>query len=379
MGRQTDRFYEAIRKSHTIISWIDVISPDQEIIRLPAIDGQVDVDRTAAHRRKLSCQCIDPLGIVTPRTEGELLTPYGTELRAYRGVRYSDAEDDYEVCSLGVFRLSRSSITDNNTGSPTISLEGFDRSRTIARDKFKVPYVIEPGTNVMQAIKDLAKMTFADCEFDAITSPMETSAPLLYEAGGDPWEAMYKLGVSLGCEVYFDVDGRLAILPPHDLNALPAPDFTYVEGQGNIMLDLSREYSDEGVFNGIIVTGESVGDELPPVRDEAWDENPTSPTYRYGPYGEVPGFITDNLAKTEDECKAIARAQLALSLGAAAKLGITGVVNPSYEAGDVVRVKREKAKVDGLYAVDTFSVPLRSNTQTLSLREQRPDNDNPSS
>lgn len=379
MGRQTDRFYESIKKSHRVISWVDVIAPDQEVVRLPALDGQVDVDRSAAVRRKLTASCIDPTGLVTPREKGELLTPYGTELRAYRGVRYGDDPDDYEVCPLGVFRLSKSGITDNNTGSPTISLEAFDYSRTISRDKFKTPYAIDANVNVMDALKDIVKRTFPDVQFDTISSVMTTVAPILYQANADPWEAVSFLARSMACEVYFDVEGRLVVAPPHDINALPSPNFTYVEGQSNTMLDLTREYSDEGVFNGVIVTGESMGDELPPVRGEAWDENPTSPTYRHGPYKEVPTFITDNLAKTEEECTAIAQSQLALVLGASAKLGATGIVNPSYECGDIVRVKRDKAKVDGLYTIDTFSVPLRSATQTLGMREQRPANDNPSS
>lgn len=379
MARQTDRFYEAIKKSHQVISWVDVIAPDQEVVRLPAIEGQVDGDRTAAYRRKLSAQCIDPTGLITPRTEGEILTPYGTELRAYRGIRYSADPDDYEVSPLGVFRLSRSSITDNNAGSPTILLEAFDRARTVSRDKFKTPHTIVANRNAMEALKEIVKFTFADVQFDAITSAVTTTGPLLFDAGSDPWEAITKLAISMGCEAYFDVEGRLAVLPPSDINALPSPDFTYIEGEGNTMLDLSREYSDEGVFNGIIVTGESVGDQLPPVRGEAWDENPSSPTYRFGSYGEVPGFITDNLAKTVEQCEQIARAQLSLILGRASRLNITGIVNPSYECGDIVQVKRDKAKVNGLYAVDAFSVPLRANTQTLSLREQRPANDNPAS
>lgn len=377
MGRQTDLFYESIRKSHRIISWVDVIAPDQETIRLPAIDGQVDVDRSAAFRRKLSVACIDPTGRITPRNDGEILTPYGTELRAYRGVRYSDEEDDYEVSPLGVFRLSKSSITDNNAGSPTIQLEAFDRARTISRDKFKIPYFIAAGNSAMAALKAIAKETFPALQFDAISSAVNTTAPLLYEAGGDPWEAMYALAVSMGCEVYFDVDGRLAVLPPSDINALSSPDFTYIENQGCSMLDLSREYSDEGVYNGIIVTGESIGDQLPPVRGEAWDDNPNSPTYRYGSYGEVPGFITDNLAKTTDQCQAIAKAQLNLVLGKASQLDITGIVNPSYECGDIVQVRREKSRVDGLYAVDAFNIPLRSATQSLVLRELRAANVNP--
>ncbi|WP_189951483.1 DUF5047 domain-containing protein [Streptomyces roseolus] len=352
-----------------------MIGPDQELIRLPATDGQVDVDRSAAVRRKLSCQCIDPLGLLTPRDEGELLTPYGTELRAYRGIEYSDGTQ--EVCKLGTFRLSKSSISDSNTGSPVIQLEAYDRARTVQRDKFKVPYTIASGTNAMTALKDIIKMTFPAIQYDTITSTVTTTAPLLFDAGSDPWEAVYQLARSMGCEVYFDVEGRLAVLPPSDLNALPSPDFTYVEGQGNVMVDLSKEFNDENAFNGVIVTGESIGDQLPPVRGEIWDDNPTSPTYRLGPYGEVPVFITDNLAKTEEQCKAIARAQLNLILGAASRIAITGIVNPSYECGDIVRVKRAKSKIDGLYSVEAFSIPLRAGTQALTLREQRPTNVNP--
>lgn len=372
MGRQTDRFYEAIRKSHTIVSYVDVIAPDQEVIRLPALDGQVDVDGTAQYRRKISVECIDPTGSVTPRSAGELLTPYGTELRAYRGIQYSPDPEDVEVCPLGVFRLSDADISDSNGGSPTIRLEAFDHSRTIARDKFKTPHVIPSSTNALAALKDIVKQTIPDVLYDAISSPVVTTAPLLFDAGSDPWEAVIRLARSMGCQAYFDVEGRLAILPPHDVNALPSPDFTYVEGEGCTMLDLSRRYSDEHAYNGVIVTGEAIGDDLPPVRGEAWDENPNSPTYRHGPYGEVPTFATDELAKTNDQAATIAKSTLAVILGASSRIGITAITNPSYEVGDIVRVKRARSGVDGLYALDSFTVPLRSGTQSLTLRELRP-------
>ncbi|MFF8831392.1 DUF5047 domain-containing protein [Streptomyces sp. NPDC015131] len=368
MARQTDRFYETIRRSHDYFSYVDVISPDLETIRLPAVSGSVDIDRTAAVRRKLTCSSVDPLGVLTPREDGEVLTPRGTELRAYRGVRYPDGTE--EVCPLGVFRLSKASISDTTGGSPTIDLECFDRSRTIARDKFTVPYTIASGTNVLTAIKHIVQRTFPAAQYDAITSTLTTTAPLLFDAGNDPWEAVTQLATSMGCEIYFDVEGRLVIAPPEDINALPAPDFTYIEGDGCTMIDLSRVYSDEPGHNGVIVTGESPGDEKPPVRGEAWDMNPTSPTYRFGPYGEVPMFHSDNLVKTNEEAQAVAQGILAAVLGASSQLSITATVNPSYEAGDVVEVRRDRSGVAGLYSVDAFNVPLRDGTQSLTLRQR---------
>lgn len=370
MARQTDEFYAEIRRSHTVISYVDVIGADLEIIRLSAIDGEVNVDGTAEFRRKLSVNCVDPTGRLTPRTEGEILTPYGTELRPYRGIRYADGET--EVCPLGVFRLSKSDVSDVSSGPPTIKLEAFDRSRVVARDKFIVPYVIAVGTNVLTAIKEIVQQTFPDAEYDSISTTMLTTAPMLFDAGDSPWAAVSTLATSIGCQIYFDVEGRIAIVPPDDINSLPAPDFSYIEGQGCIMTDMTRVYTDEPGFNGVIVTGESVGDELPPVRGEAWDMEPTSPTYRYGPYGEVPMFHTDPLVKTAEQAATVANGLLAGRIGSSSQLGITAGVNPSYEAGDVVQVVRPRSGVSGLYALDAFNVPLKHDgTQGLSLRERR--------
>lgn len=373
MATQTDEFYRRLRFSHEVVSYVDVIAPDQETKRLLTLDGDVSCDRTAQVRRSLSCRVVDPTGEITPRNTGEILTPYGTELRPYRGIRWRDKDGLHEeICPLGVFRLSRSSIGYKADGTSDISLEAYDRSRTIQRDKFTAPYAVQANTNILTAIKEIIKRTFPGAQYDAITTTRTTTATMLLDTGSDPWEACTQLAASIGCEIYFDVLGRVVIAPPPDIHALPAPDFSYFDSDGGHFIDLGRDFSDEQGYNGVVVTGETPGDEKPPVRGEAWDDSPTSPTYRYGDYGEVPMFITDNTAKTPEDCEKIAKAQLALLLGAPASLSMTALVNPSYEAGDVVSVKLERAGVDGLYGIDAFNVPLAgSATQRLALRERR--------
>jgi hypothetical protein len=374
VGTQTDEFYERIRRSHTVVSYVDMIAPDQEARRLQVLDGEVQADRTAQVRRSLHCRIVDPTGEITPRATGEVLTPYGTELRPYRGIKWQNNDGTWseEICPLGVFRLSKSSITYKADGTSDITVEAYDRSRTIQRDKFIKPYVVDANTNILTAIKEIVKRTFPDVQYDAISTTLTTTAPMLLDTGADPWEVLNQLAKSMGCEIYFDVLGRLVIAPPPDIAANPAPDFTYIEDDGCTMIDLARDFSDENAFNGVIVTGESPGDEKPPVRGEAWDDSPASPTYRYGDYGEVPLFVTDNTAKTEEDCIKIAKAELALILGRPAALSITATVNPSYEAGDVVQVRLARSGVDGLYGVDAFNVPLAgSATQRLALRERR--------
>lgn len=374
MATQTDDFYYRIRRSHQVVSYVELVSADQESRLLKVLEGEVSCDRTALVRRGLTCRLVDPTGEITPRETGEILTPYGTELRAYRGIKWKNDDGTWseEICPLGVFRLAKSSITYKADGTSDISVEAYDRSRTVQRDKFLAPYAIEAGTNILTAIQEIIKRTFPGIEYDAITTTLTTTAPMLLDTGSDPWEACTGLAKSMGCEIYFDVTGRLAVVPPPDIAAQPAPDFTYIEGDHCTMIDLARDFNDEQGFNGVVVTGESPGDEKPPVRGEAWDDSPTSPTYRYGDYGEVPMFLTDNTAKTEEDCIKIAKAELALIVGRPASLSITALVNPSYEAGDVVQVKLNRAGVDGLYGLDAFNVPLTgSATQRLALRERR--------
>lgn len=371
MPRVSDRFVNELRQSHQIAVFVMVKGVNQEEVRLPVVDGNVTVDRTAATRRACSVRCVDPHGDLTPTEAGSLLTPYGTEIRPFRGVVFPDGTE--EVHPLGVFRIAKASIADTTGGSPEISIESFDFSRTVARDKFVEPHVIDEGTSIIQAIKEIVELTIPDAEYD-LTGDEEraTTSPLFYDAGADPWEAVTELAASLGSEIYFDTVGTVVIAPPTDIDALPSPEFTYVEGQGCTMLDLDQVYSDEKAFNGVIVTGESPGDELPPARGEAWDEEPTSPTYRFSPYGEVPVFHSDNLIKTDEEAQDVAEQMLRGFLGVSTQLSLTSTVHPALEAGDVVEVRRARSHVSGLFAVDAFNVPLdKAGTQQLSVRQKR--------
>lgn len=370
MARASERLLNEIRGSHEVYAYIDVISPTQETLRLPATGGEVSCDRTAEIRRACRATCIDPTGLLVPESQASLLTPYGTILRPYRGVRYTDGTT--EVVPLGVFRLSKSNVDDSTGGSPDIKLEAFDLSRTVQRDKFTEPYVIPEGTNLIDAIKSILARTFDEINYDAISTTRTTTAPKLYDVGDDPWKACSDLATSLGCEIFFDVEGWVVIAPPVDIDALPSPDFAYIEGDRCVMTSLSRSFTDEPGYNGVVITGESPGDELPPVRAVAWDEEPTSATYHLGPYGEVPMFITDQTIKTAEDAQSTADQLLRNLLGFSSGLTVTGIVNPSYEAGHVVQVERARSRVTGLYAVDAFNIPLRAaDLQSLTLRAKR--------
>lgn len=366
----TAEFLREIRRSHHVYSYVDVISPNLEVVRLSATGGGVTEDATAAVRRRCTLTIVDADGDLTPKRAEDLLTPYGTELRPYRGVVYADGTA--EVMPLGVFRLSQVDVDDSVGGSPDIRIEGFDRSRTVDRDKFIEPYTVAAGTNLITAIKDVLARTYPDLEYDSITTTMTNTAPLIFDANKSPWEAATSMAKSLGCELYFDATGRVVIAPPIDIDALPAPAFTFIEGKGCTMTNLQSKFTDEPGFNGIILTGESVGDEEPPVRAVAWDEDPTSPTYHLGPYGEVPDFVTDANVKTEGEAESAARALLQGRLGFSDQLSLTAWPNPALNASDVAQVERERTGASGLYTIDSITIPMAArDTSSIVLRRKR--------
>lgn len=317
ISRATERFIKEIQSSHTVVSYIDVISPDNEVRRLVATDGSVSVDKTASIRRTGSATCIDPFGTFVPSGNQGILTPFGTIVRPYRGIRYTDGTE--EIYPLGVFRLSGAKFVQSSTSAASsgvrISLTYSDRSREVARDKFTNIYTIPTGTNLLSAIKLILGRTFDDLQYDSISTTMATSAPKVYKASDDPWEAVTDLAKSMGCEIYFDVEGWVVISPPVDVDSLPSPDFSYAEGPNCSMTELTSEYADEPGFNGVVVEGSSPGDEKPAVRAEAWDMEPSSPTYRKGPYGEVPDFITDTNVKTVAEAQKMADSLLKSHIG----------------------------------------------------------------
>lgn len=374
MTRATDRFIHEIQQSHRVVTYVDVISPTREVRRLRVIDGSVNVDRTGQFRRSGNVSCIDPFGTFIPDGNQGILTPFGTEVRPYRGVRYADGTE--EVYPLGVFRISDGTFTESSSASGNsgvrIQLNFFDRSREVSRDAFTNTYTIPIGTNLLDAIKLILQRTFSDLQYDAVSTSLTTSAVKIFKAKDDPWKAVTELATSMGCEIYFDVEGWVVIAPPTDVDAMPSPDFTYVEGQRNMLIDIKASYADEPGFNGIIVEGESPADEQPPVRAEAWDMEPSSATYRYSAYGEVPDFAQDTNVKTVADAQKMADSLLKSRIGFASKLSVSSWTNPALEAGDVVLVKREKMHINGLYVVDAFNIPFaKDGTQALVLRQKR--------
>jgi hypothetical protein len=366
-------FLAALRRSHRVAVRADVqlaptaTSPALTLVTdLPVVDGIVTVDENAAVRRTCNLTLVDTDGSLTPTGAADPLAPYGREVVLRRGVVLADGTTEF--APLGVFRFEEVEVVDE--GSRSIRLAGFDRSATVAAARFESPWAVAPGTRYTVApsgagarptgaIADLLADRFPGLAYSFAVDPSTTTPLLAFEEGADPWEAATRMARNLGCELFFDAAGVCVLRREVDpTDPTLAVSFVYAEGAEATVLSVIGRFSAKDGHNKVVVTGEPV-DGNAPVRAEAYDADPASPTYYLGPYGKRPRFHRSEFVTSTAQAQAAADALLQRELGGTEQVAFTALVNPAHEAGDLVVVTREALGLSNVVAVlSSFSIPL---------------------
>lgn len=324
----------------------------KQLVELQITDGTVWDDITNATRRRCTVTLTDPTGTLTPANAADVLAPYGNELRLGRGFAYTDGTS--EIAPLGVFGVSSVTVDDKPDGL-LISVEGFDRSRRVQRAKFADAYPLAAGANAGTAIQTMLSARVAGLAFNF--APVTYTIPLTtYQPGDDPWQGAQDIAKASGCDLYFDRAGVCVLTPITDPALAPVA-ATFTEGNGMAITALSRKLTDEQTYSHVVATGESTGISTP-VRGEALDTNPTSPTYYLGPYGDVVRFYSSPLLTTDAQCAAAAASILARGTGLSEQVTFDSLVNPALDAGDVMAINRARSKVAARYSADALVIPL---------------------
>jgi len=349
----------SVLTDHTAISKAEVWTSDQKLSDLNVQAGSVSISSDSAVRRTCS------VSLTTDRTSNNLvpdndfdtLTPFGNELRLYRGVEFENGTREY--VPLGVFVITEVNIADSNEGVK-IEVRGQDRSLIVSRAKWTAPYQMVTGT-LEASITALLANRYPDVQTDfPITNVSINQVVLGTEKDNDPWKDAVEICELVGYDLFFDADGvvQMKQFPSLDGSVVVA---SFKEGSGTTVTSLDRSISTQETYNGVIYTVE--GSEVPiPIRVEAWDEDSTSPTYRYGKFGEVPVFIETSLISTEAEATTAALNLLNTYIGAQETISWESIVDPTLDVQDVVYVKAEGAKVDRLVILDELDVPLSPET-----------------
>ena len=95
-------------------------------------DGAVTYDKQSDQRSSFTMTIVSPDGTLIPRKATDAFTPWGNEVRLFRGV-FWPITGAKEYVPLGRFRISTVDINDEK-GVPTMTITGADRSLNISRN-----------------------------------------------------------------------------------------------------------------------------------------------------------------------------------------------------------------------------------------------------
>jgi hypothetical protein len=348
-------FKSYLRENHIVISKAEVWTVDQKLATLDIADGNVEIKAKSAVRRTcdITLTTTRDGNTLVPDNDFSLLTPFGNELRLFRGIQFDDGSVEY--VPLGVFVIIDVTIRDTNEGVQ-ITIAGDDRSLIIARNKWTEPYQMVNGP-LEDSLEALLRDRYPDVEASFTTTNVTINQVVLgTESNNDPWKDAVEIAELVGYDLFFDANGvaQLVPFPTLDGSTVVA---SFKENEETIITSLTRNISTRETYNGVIYIVE--GSEVPvPIRVEVWDEDTTSPTFRFGKFGEVPIFVNTNLLRTEAEAITAASSLLNLYIGAQEEISWTSLVDPTLDVQDVVYVKTNGAKVDRVVILDSLTIPL---------------------
>lgn len=350
-----DRFFDAIRNPPAITSRVEVWlggarADDYGDDGLPFYGGQVDVDGGKQIRRTLTGLQVD-----ADTDTWDLLSPPGTELRAWRGFRYPNGDTD-EV-PQGRFVIPNLEETyggdwDGQIGSAP------DRFDLVRKARFTTPRAIPAGVYIKDTIATLMSEVLGTVT-NTCTSFAVTPSPLLYER--DRAKAIQEMAASIGADVGVSADGTPYVRDAPVLASTPVWQVTV--GDDGILYRATRGRSYERTYSGVVASAAQIDGALPFPPVTVWDTNPGSPTYHLGPFGKVPFFLTSPLLGTSAQASTAAETRLRDVTAIRNQLTVDAETNPALEDGDTITVTLPARDGFGSpiverHLVKAFTVPL---------------------
>lgn len=362
----TDTYQATVAGTHRARARAELWRDGRLQVTLTATSGSVSVDAGRATRRTVTATLLDPTGSLTPNDATDLLSPAGTQLKAYRGVVLPNGT--VEEVPVGVFRLIDPAV-DVDGGAVTITVSGQDEAATVAANRLINGWTMPIGTPVGTALAAWLTDRHPTLQVldQAPTLRLGANWTPATGAESDPWGEAVTLASAHSLDLNIDPTGVCVIRP---IPTPTAPAVVFTTGPTNTATRIRRALSAENTYSGVVVRGEPATG--PPVQAEAWDTNPTSPTYYKGRFGARPFFITNQLIRTVAQAEQSAAYNLTRKTGILESVDIDAICNPALDVFDTITVTDPDLKLDAArLTIEQLTIPLTIDTpMTITARSR---------
>lgn len=342
----SQRFLNAVRGTHKIGVRAKVLTTFQTSespagTEIPILGGNVVSEAKVFGQKEVQgALIISSLDLATdgrgqwPHKASDLLAPFGNEIFVERGINLGTS--GVEWVGLGYFRID---TADQDTApSGPIRISATDRMSSIEDARFVRPRQFLTGVTLGSIVDTLVKEVYpaAVIEWDDDTDLATLGRTLVFEK--ERLDALVDLVTAVGKMMSWDHRGALVI---RDVPDPTVPVYTVDSGTNGVLVELSRDLSRDGVYNGVVAAGEGA-DTNPPVTAIAIDQGVNSPTLWAGRFGQVPRFYSSPFITTLNQAQSAAQAILVQSIGLPYNVDFTTVPNVALEPLDPVSVQYPK-------------------------------------
>lgn len=393
----TSQFVNELKKpSHTIFARVDFLDTDFQIVHRVTqvgnpefrcgcgtphpddvlIDGTVDVDASRGTRRTLTMSLLNPDGFFTPDassfaedSDWDGFFYINRLVRLWRGVVYDDGTQ--ELMPVGTFMVDKAE-TLVERGMSTVVIAGSDLWKKFTKSQFGVPTTFTDGTAINTVITTMATSAgITQLNLDPLTERTSASKNIQkdfnFEGDETRGDALLKICSDYGIEVFMNPMG---VLTTRDFqNPFDRPTVWYYDESDTLAFFLRTVIDDDRLYNHVIVVGTGDAQEGGVIyRAELKDTDPASPTNITRIGDRVFRFESPLLSNQESVDRSaftIFYKHFLLSQTVA----MEAVCNPALEGNDVVWVgETEFSRVDTRFLLGTFSIPLVTSKQKMSMK-----------
>lgn len=348
----TDELYRrALAGSHRTYSRVEVWR--QGIKLADSIDfSQGTVTATLTSRVSRNLNLTVPESMVPTFNDPEgLLTPYGNELRCFKGIELGDGNLQY------VWPCFRGKITEvGDNGDGAVEVFAADRANDVVAAGFEVPTSSVVGSRVASEVRRLIVDAVPDATFRTEGEFPVPMPELSWEY--DRGRALDEMAEAVGALWYADAAGEFL------LRAVPwtvQPDalIDIYDGEGGIVQSAVGRVSNEGVYNSVTAIGERT-DGTPPVYDNVKNTTETNPTRYDGPMGRRFKLLRLQTPATIGAARGAARAYLKRSSALSEQWSWSQNPDAALELGDATRLHTRRRAGSVVQIVAGFSLPLHA-------------------